>query len=155
VLVSVGPAVSGEELPEAATLGRQQLAEQGRLFDLNLSFMDVNPLVDDLFRSARYVILPNRNWYGISASLFQSASYGCPVLVPDIGSVGTTVRRYDIGLTYRHLDLKHLRHQFAELRRDPTRFSDRALHFSRRVDDKAVFAALAAAFGAEWRDGEL
>jgi glycosyltransferase involved in cell wall biosynthesis len=149
VFVSVGRDASGEGLAKDAGLCRQQLAAQDRLFELDLPFLPENSLVDDLFRSTRYVILPYQHWYGLSGSLLQAASYGSPVLVPDIGSMAGTVRHYGIGLTYRHLDLKHLRRQFDEMRRDPARFRDNALRFSRRVNEKAVFAALAAIFGAE------
>ena len=141
--VSMGRAWPGD-VPEVAELWRQQLAAQDRLFELDLPFLPENGLVDDLFRSTRYVILPYQDFYGLSGSLFQAASYGCPVLVPDIGHMAATVRRYGIGLTYRHLDLKHLRRQFDELRRNPARFRDNALSFARRADEKAVFAALAA-----------
>jgi len=146
VFVSVGRDAPGERLTEAANHWRQQLAAQGRLFELNIPFLPENRLVDDLFRSTRYVVLPYQHWYGLSGSLHQAASYGSPVLVPDIGYMGATVRRYDIGFTYRHLDLKHLRHQFDELRRDPTRFRDNALLFAHRADEKAVYAALATIF---------
>jgi len=146
--VSVGRAGQDEKFSEVAGLWRQQLAAQDRLFELDLPFLAENSLVDDLFRSTRLVILPYRDWYGLSGSLFQAASYGSPVLVPDIGHMAATVRRHGLGLTYRHLDLKHLRRQFDELRRDPTRFRDNALRFSRRGDEEAVFAALAAIFPA-------
>jgi len=146
VFVSVGRDAPGERLTEAANHWRQQLAAQGRLFELNIPFLPENRLVDDLFRSTRYVVLPYQHWYGMSGSLLQATSYGSPVLVPDIGNMGVTVRRNGIGLTYRHLDLKHLRHQFDELRRDPARFRDSALRFSRRADEKAVFEALKTIF---------
>lgn len=147
VFVSVGRDYPGQKLPEAAMRGRQKLVAQDRLFELDLPFLPENALVDDLFSSARYVILPYRNSYGLSGIFFQAVSYGCPVLVPDIGYMGVTVCRYGAGLTYRHLDSNHLRHQFDELRRDPTRFRDNALRLSHRVDEKAIFAALAATFG--------
>ena len=148
--VSVGRAWPGEKLTEAAGVWRQQLVAQGRLFELDIPFLPENSLVDDLFRSTRYVILPYQHWYGLSGSLLQPTYYGCPVLVPDIGSMAVAVRRYGIGLTYRHLDLKDLRRQFDEMRRDPARFRDNAQRFARRLDEKAVFAALAAIFGSRY-----
>lgn len=146
VFVSVGRDALGERLPEAAARCRQQLLAQDRMFELNTPFLPESPLVDDLFHSARYVVLPYQHYYGPSGSLLQAASYGSPVLVPDIGYMGATVRRYRIGLTYRHLDLDHLRHQYDELRRDPARFRDNALRFARRADEKKINEALAAIF---------
>ncbi len=149
VFVDVGRDVPEETFSKTTNSVRQQLAEQNRIFELSIPFLPENALVDDLFRSARYIILPYRHWYGLSGSLFQAASYGCPVLVPDIGYMAAAVRHYGIGLTYRHLDLKHLRSQFDKLRKSPAQFRDNALDFSRRADEKTVFATLAAIFGTE------
>jgi glycosyltransferase involved in cell wall biosynthesis len=147
VFVSVGREYRGQQLPVSAIEARQKLVAQDRLFELNLPFLPENAFVDDLFRSARYVVLPYRHFYQLSGSLFQAVSYGCPVLVPDIGHMGITVCHYGAGLTYRHLDPNHLRHQFEELRRDPSKFKENALRLSERVGEKAIFAALAESFG--------
>lgn len=147
LFVSVGRDGQGESLSEDASRFRCQLIAQDRLFQLDIPFIPENRLVDDLFRSCRYVVLPYQHWYGSSGSLLQATSYGCPVLVPDIGYMGDAVCRYDIGLTYRHLNLRSLCRQLNRLRRDPVIFRDNALRFSRRVDQGAVFDALSENFG--------
>lgn len=146
VFISVGRDYPGNMLPEAAVIGRNKLIEQNRIFQWDLPFLPENSLVDDLFRSAPYVVLPYRNFYGLSGSLFQATSYGCPVLVPDIGYMGVTVRRYGAGLTYHHLDMQHFRHQFDKLRHHPVRFRENAFCLSRRVDEKEIFTALTEIF---------
>lgn len=147
VFVSVGRDAPGERFAEEVGRWRTQLAAQDRLCELDLPFLPENSLVDDLFHSARYVILPYRNWYGLSGILLQAAAAGSAVLVPDIGAMAHAVRHYGFGLTYRHLDLQHLRRQFATLRREPARYQANALRFARRMDEPAVFAALATVFG--------
>lgn len=142
VFVSVGRNDPMESFEASVGSSRQQLFAQGRLFELDIPFLPENALVDDLFRSAKYVILPYRDWYGLSGSLYQAASYGCPVIVPDIGSMGSTVRRYGIGLTYRHLDMKSLQRRFLEIRNDFQIYRDNVQQFSRRFDYSSVSSSM-------------
>lgn len=125
---------------------RNQLNSEARLFEVDLPFLPEHPLTDDLFQSARYILLPYRQWSGLSGSLFQAASYGKPVLVPDIGHMASMVRQHGIGLAFTCGDSSDFQHKFHLLRGDSERYIPAALEFAQRHDQDNLYNNLDAAF---------
>ena len=146
VFVSVGRNQSNENFSDSMLKAKSILQSQNRLFELNIPYLPDNALVDDLFTSANFVTLPYRNWYGMSGSLFQACSYGCPVLVPDIGHMSACVKQNGIGLTYQHLNCTHLLSQFSKLRLCAREYRQNTEVFSQQFSDQSINNALKRAF---------
>jgi glycosyltransferase involved in cell wall biosynthesis len=146
VFVSCGRDARGEPFAFDVAAVRGQLRSADRLFEMDLPFLPEHRLTDDLFQSARYVLLPYRDWYGLSGTLFQAAWYGKPVLVPDIGHMATMVRRHGIGLTFAHNNTADLRRRFHDLRRQADQFVPAARAFGRRNDLAHLHQAFADTF---------
>jgi len=101
VFVSCGRATNDAYRYDVAAM-RTSLEREGRIFEQEAPFYADNRFIDLLFGSTDFVVLPYVEHYGLSGNLLKAASYGKPVVVPDIGWLQSTVRRYSVGVTYRH-----------------------------------------------------
>lgn len=146
VFVSFGRDADGQAFEHDVEKLRQELKAGDRLYEVKRPFLPENPFIDDLFRSARYILLPYRRWLGASGILTQAAGYGKPVLVPDIGHMASIVRRHGIGLTYAHGYDVDLYSQFGLLREKCERYAPAALEFGRSHDREHLYRALDNAF---------
>ena len=125
---------------------REQLKSEGRLFEINLPFLPENPLIDDLFKSVHFVLLPYRQWYGMSGSFFQAVSYGKPVLVPDIGHMAATVRKYSIGLTYTAIKKLDFINKFEIIKGKRHKYITALEAFASEYNEISLFKALERTF---------
>jgi glycosyltransferase involved in cell wall biosynthesis len=145
VLVSCGrPGGDTKYLRDVPAL-MGQLQEHDRILDLRLPFLPFHPVVDDLFRATRFIVLPYRNFYGLSGSMIEAASYGKPVLVPDIGYMEARVRNEGIGLHFRHRHYADLRRQFQLMRETSGHYATAAMQFANQFDATHVRQSIEAA----------
>lgn len=142
VFVSCGRLLQNNEFQFDVESMRTKLREENRLFEIETSFLPENKLVDLLYESADFVVLPYRHFYGMSGSLIQAASYGKPVLVPDIGYLRSMVSQYGIGITYRHGNFIDFYNQFKMIRRSYRKYINNALQFSEDFTYNRICAAL-------------
>jgi glycosyltransferase involved in cell wall biosynthesis len=146
VFVSCGRDAGGQAFAHDIASLRSQIKSEGRLFEVDLPFLPENSLTDDLFLSAHYVLLPYRQWYGMSGSLFQAVSYGKPVLVPDIGHMSSMVKRYGIGLTYAAVDEIDFINKFEIIRREGHKYIPATKEFASKHNQSQLSAALEKSF---------
>jgi glycosyltransferase involved in cell wall biosynthesis len=146
VFVSCGRDQPGESFASDIAQLRAKLRSQQRFHEVDLPFMPDHALTDDLFSSAKYVLLPYRNFLGVSGILAQACAYGKPVLVPDIGHMASMVRQRDIGLMFRHLDESDFREKAQLMRREHARYAPRALAAGKEYSLDALHRALDQAF---------
>jgi len=105
VFVSCGrPTPSDEAFKYDVSALREALQKEGRIFEVDTPFLPDNAFTDMLFNSAPFVLLPYDDFMGSSGVLVQAASYGKPVLVADLGHMGSLVKRGRIGLCYKNRD---------------------------------------------------
>lgn len=104
-----GPAGDYPSIEEEVFEQKKILSNQGRFLELEIPFLPDNSLIDKLFEASKFVILPYRYFYNISGMMIQSASYRKPVLVPSIGAMANVVKKYQIGMTYKHESYKDMK----------------------------------------------
>jgi glycosyltransferase involved in cell wall biosynthesis len=126
---------------------RRTLAQQGRIFEVELPFVAESRFVDELFESSNFVLLPYQNFYGMSGSLVQACAYGKPVLVPDIGYMAARVRADGVGLTFRHGNGVDMRRKLTLMRESYADFQPRVRSFARGFSEDELVAHFASAFG--------
>ncbi len=91
---------------------KRHLTYQDRIWEVNIPFLPDNKLIDMLFESCKFVILPYNNFYGPSGLMIQACSYGKPVLVTNIGYLNSMVKKFKIGITYRANNYNDLYKQY-------------------------------------------
>lgn len=92
---------------------KQQLKDQGRLFETNQYLSDPQ-CIEKFFRSTTHMVLPYQNFPGSSGIMMQSLEYGIPVLVPDYGIIGHRVKKHSLGFTYNPQNPDDLEIKFRE-----------------------------------------
>jgi hypothetical protein len=80
--------------------------------------------IEHFFKSVSHLVLPYQSFYGSSGVMLQALTYGIPVLVPDEGIIGSRVKKYNLGLTYKR-DYNSLNAQFKKFKEIPKKsFAD-------------------------------
>lgn len=80
---------------------REVINKRGKLFETNEYIADT-ACIDYFFNSVSHIVLPYEDtFYGSSGIMYQSLSYGIPVLVRDTGLLGKLVEKYNLGLTFK------------------------------------------------------
>lgn len=151
VFVSCGRPTRDQSFQYNVTELRERLRMENRLFEVELPFSPEDAFIDTLYDSCRYVLLPYRHFYNVSGTMIQAASYGKPVLVPDIGYMGSMTRRHGLGMVYRHGDNEDLVHQWDLLRRHFARYEANARAFGASFGRESLEAAFRTTFGVHGR----
>jgi glycosyltransferase involved in cell wall biosynthesis len=102
---------------------KEHLIVNGRLFELDVYIQD-QKLVDVLFESTKYILLPYKHFYRTSGSMIQALSYGKPVLVPDTGLLRDRIERHKLGRTFEHLSYESFCSEYRRLRGDYQVYAD-------------------------------
>ena len=119
-----------------------KLHNEGRILNVHLPFIPFHPVVADLFNATKFIVLPYRDFYGMSASMIEAASYGKPVLVPDIGYLKARVDEFGIGLTFCHHSFKDLCSQFNVIRYTYSKYVKAAYQFAKQFDMQHINSAI-------------
>jgi glycosyltransferase involved in cell wall biosynthesis len=125
-----------------------KLAAQDRLFDAQVPFYAENRFIDLLFSSIDLMVLPYAKTFGPSGNLLKALSYGKPVLVPNVGWMASTVRKYGLGATYRYMDFGGMCKGYRWLAAHHAEFTERCLAAARAFDQQHVENAIAEALSA-------
>lgn len=94
---------------------KEQLAFEGRIFEVD-AYVTSQELIDSLFDSVDYVLMPYVDFYRTSSIMIQALSYGKPVLVPDVGLMYERVRGHRLGLWFEHKNYESFAENYSELR---------------------------------------
>ena len=94
---------------------KEQLALEGRIFEVD-AYVTSQELIDSLFESVDYVLMPYVDFYRTSSIMIQALSYGKPVLVPDVGLMYERVRGHRLGLCFEHKNYESFAENYSELR---------------------------------------
>jgi hypothetical protein len=119
------------------------LQAAGRALDLKMSFRAESPLLDKLYDSPNFVLLPYTDFYGPSGTLVQAAGYGKPALVPNVGFLGQTVREHHMGVVYNPRSEEAFRQGCEALRRNWRTYVEPC----RRYAEDHSYSNLLSAFG--------
>jgi glycosyltransferase involved in cell wall biosynthesis len=139
IFVSCGrPASDNEAFRFDVVHLRALLDQEQRIFEKEIPFLPDNAFTDMLFESAPFVLLPYNNFRGLSGLLVQAASYGKPVLVPDIGYMGKTVKQHRIGLCYSNGSDADFLRAYRKLCRTAYRYEPSVRAFAERYTSSAV-----------------
>jgi glycosyltransferase involved in cell wall biosynthesis len=149
IFVGCGRSLPGDNYHASHDKLRRELADQGRIFEVELPFLPENAFFDMLFNSCNFILLPYQHFYNLSGSMIQAASYGKPVLVPSIGYMYSMVRKYHIGMAYRHLDFDDFHKQFSIIKSTWKQYQDNAVEFGEKFDLPSLHKALECAFKIE------
>ncbi|MFZ4801566.1 MAG: hypothetical protein ACOYLR_06205 [Chlorobium sp.] len=120
----------------------RELHNQGRILDVRIPFIPFHPIVSDLFRATQFMVLPYRNFYGMSGSMIEAASFGKPVLVPDIGYMNARVKQYGIGISYQHRNYDDLCIKFQLMRSSSDNYVENVIQFSYQFNDENIYSAI-------------
>lgn len=121
---------------------KEDIKESGRLFEFLNRYVTSQKLIDELFSSCKFLLLPYRNHYKSSGILIQAVDHGKPVLVPDVGLMNSLLAENGIGSTYDHLCYDDFEAQFVTFRREHACYLDNVMRFRRRFSRDRIFAAL-------------
>ncbi len=142
VFISIGRATGDMKFDDDVDRYREVLERDGRIFLRDIPFLPENRLVDMMFHAADYVLLPYENFYGLSGILIQAASYARPVLVPDIGYMGSATVQHGLGSVFRHKDYSHMKKVWRFLRSNHHSYHDSLVSFSDRYSYSEVQKSL-------------
>lgn len=117
VLVRTGRTKPSIKIEWKSLLAKENLRVEDRLFEVEM-FIDDPQLIDRLFGSIPYLLMPYKNHFRTSIMMAQALSYNKPVLVPDIGLMPTRVRKYEVGRVFKHLDYKSFKNEWSKLRHE-------------------------------------
>jgi glycosyltransferase involved in cell wall biosynthesis len=131
-LVIHGSPIEGDLLRKESIGNLIKLKNEDRLFESLTPFYPENELVDTIFNSCHFVVLPYHEFYGQSGSLIQATSFGKPVVAPDVGWMGKEVKRYGIGESYRHGDYGALKSTVSKMKTRYARYSTACQQYSKR-----------------------
>lgn len=149
LFVGCGRSIPGDDYHQQFEEMREELGRQDRIFEVDLPFLPENSFFDMLFESCNFIALPYHHFYNISGSMIQACTYGKPVLVPNTGYMYSMVKRYSIGLVYRHMDFEDLRKKFTIIRKSWKKFKISSEEYGRRFDISFLHKALESVFKIE------
>ena len=120
------------------TLDLEQLAVEDRFFEVS-HYINGQQLIDTLFNSVNYLLLPYKNHFRTSSVMIQALSYARPVLVPHVGLPRYRVERNRLGRFFRHLDYEDFAEEYAKLRKDHASYGDGIREYYEREFSDHVF----------------
>lgn len=121
---------------------KRQLEYENRIFEAVIPFLPHNILIDKLFNSIDFLILPYRYWHGLSGVLIQSTEYKKPVMVPAVGYMNSIVNQYNIGLTYSPCDFAELKKCYNQMCDCFQDYSERVQNFSKGYGKQSLYRTL-------------
>jgi glycosyltransferase involved in cell wall biosynthesis len=101
----------------AAILGKEKLMVEDRLFELD-TYVESQELIDFIFSTVRFMILPYRQYYRTSGVLIDVLRRGLPVLTSDKGAMARIVRYYRVGRVFPDGNLQELQKEFSGFKED-------------------------------------
>lgn len=104
-----------------AIISKEKLLVEDRLFEVD-TYIESKELVDFIFSTVRFVILPYRNYYRTSGVMIEVLRRGLPVLTPDKGVMAYIVKHHGVGGVFRDGNLTELREAFAGFKQDYIRY---------------------------------
>lgn len=142
VLVRVGRTKPGYTPTWDIVFNKECLTVEGRLFEVDC-YINSQELMDTLFGSVKYVLLPYQSYLRTSSVMVQALSYGKPLLVANTGLMGYRVRTHGVGLTYQNGNYDDFSRKFHELRENLDAFAPSiAAYYAREFSQEAFDAML-------------
>lgn len=113
-LVRVGRTKSNYQADRDSIAFKEQLEAEDRIFERD-EYIISQQLIDALFNSVDFVLLPYVHFYRTSSIMIQALSYGKPLLVPDRGLMYERVRKHHIGLWFEHQNYEGFVEKYLEI----------------------------------------
>ena len=96
-------------------MGKEKLLMEERLFEVD-AYIESQELIDFVFSTVRFMILPYKNYYRTSGVLIDVLRRGLPVLSSDNGVMAHIVTSYRVGRVFRDGDFRDLQKVFSEFK---------------------------------------
>lgn len=100
-----------------ATLSKEKLLVEDRLFELD-TYLESQELIDFIFSTVRFMILPYRKYYRTSGVLIDVLRRGLPVLTSDKGVMAHIVKYYRVGRVFRDGNFRELQKEFSQFKQN-------------------------------------
>ncbi|MCP5104486.1 MAG: hypothetical protein GY950_13955, partial [bacterium] len=123
VLVRAGRTKTSYRIAWPDILNKERLLIEERLFEVDI-FIDSQELIDKLFKSVKYFLFAYQNHFRTSIMLPLALSYSKPVLVPNVGLLGTRVKNNEVGRVFNHMSYESYAKAFAQLRKEHESYHD-------------------------------
>lgn len=101
----------------AAILGKEKLLLEDRLFEVD-TYVESQYLIDFIFSTVRFMILPYKNYYRTSGVLIDVLRRGLPVLTSDKGVMAHIVKYYRVGRVFRDGSFQELQKEFSQFKQN-------------------------------------
>lgn len=142
VYVHFGKTNYGSFNDKKSNLIKRRLNRECRIFEIDHWIADQR-IIDFVFQSVKYVLLPYKNHYGSSGMMLEALSYGKPVLVPDVGLMSIRVINHYLGRTFKHLSYDSFYAEFIRLRNEYRIYADTAMqYFTNNFSQERINMAL-------------
>jgi glycosyltransferase involved in cell wall biosynthesis len=115
VLVRVGRVKPSYHHDWQTVLSREKIQFEGRLFEFE-HYINDQALMDALFESISYLLLPYKTYYRTSSVMIQALSYGKPLLVSHVGLMRHRVEKNRLGRFFRDCNYASFVSEFDTLR---------------------------------------
>lgn len=139
VLVRIGRIKPSYHHDWQTVLRREKILFEDRLFEFE-HYINDQALMDVLFQSIDYLLLPYKTYYRTSSVMIQALSYGKPLLVSHVGLMRHRVEKNNLGRFFRDCNYDNFAEEFEKLRAERDSYTDSIQAYYTREFSQDAFA---------------
>jgi hypothetical protein len=124
------------------TLNKEKLIIEERLFEVD-TYIESQELIDFIFSSVRFMILPYRKYYRTSGVMIDVLRRGLPVLTSDKGVMANIVKYYRVGRVFLDGNFVRLQKEFSIFKQNYKKYLKNIEKFNITYEGKNIEKILA------------